>query len=491
MGVYGDVGVVVLVALGMAMLYISYISTGLTPLYQVGLAVASMIGVGIAITWIKSLTGAYGAYMIGGKRGIGLIEGLSRSHHGFWEAMAMWGLVLGFGLITYPLLRGRVDRKIYLFGIASIMVTVAVLTPNFTLALQLIQLPQLQTAVNASLSAQGSQAALNARLIETGIGAVVGFSGYIIVALLTNAAFILLGVAHYILSILQGAPQISSVTGQIPSVAPLLPGIDIPLVPGILALAFILVVHEFSHGVLSKMYGVKIKSIGMLLFGVLPMGAYVEPDEKKVNRLDSLKQSKIFSAGIAANFIFALVFFIPFLLAATYLMPAVMVPGGVYITNTIKGYPAAMSGVQDGSKIISWNGYNVSNITAFETFAMASEKPNSIVQLDTDRGNYTLNEMQNASNHSIWRIGIVVAYVPSTPGKGLIDQIGFNVYATIAFLFLLNFLVAVVNYLPIPGFDGWRIYKANVKNGKLVTCLSLLVVAGFVLGAVPLLANYL
>ncbi len=489
-GVYGDVGVATLIVLGIAMVYISYISAQLTALYQFGLAIISMVAIGIAITRIKSLNGAFGAYMIGGRSGIKFIDRLSRRHRRFWNAMAMWGLVLGFGLLTYPLLKGRLDKRIYLFGIFSIIVFVAVLLPNMLPALQLIQLPQLQNVVSSASAAQGTPAVMGAEIIETAVSAVLGFSGYVIIAILSNAVYIGSGIAAFMLSVAQGAPQISHVTQQVPSVAPLLPGIDIPLIPGIIALAFLLVVHEFSHGVLSRVYGIKIKSIGMLLFGVIPMGAYVEPDEKKVNKLDSLKQSKIFAAGVSANFIFAVIFFIPFMLSLMYLLPLVSTPG-VYINNTLNGYPAAISGVQPGSRIISWNGHNVTNITAFEDFAIASERPNATVVLGTDKGNYTLKEVQYGSNSSKWIVGISVIYKQIAPKSGFLDQLGFNLYATMAFLFMLNFLVAVVNYLPIPGFDGWRIYKANIKNGRIVTALSLIVIVGLLLGVAPLVANYL
>ena len=50
---------------------------------------------------------------------------------------------------------------------------------------------------------------------------------------------------------------------------------------------------------------------------------------------------------------------------------------------------------------------------------------------------------------------------------------------------LLNFLVAVVNLLPIPGLDGYRIYVVNIKNKKFVSLLIALIVAGIVINALP------
>ena len=57
-----------------------------------------------------------------------------------------------------------------------------------------------------------------------------------------------------------------------------LPGLNpvIPLWYGILALVVAMVVHEFSHGILSRVADVKIKALGLLMF-IFPVGAFVEP----------------------------------------------------------------------------------------------------------------------------------------------------------------------------------------------------------------------
>jgi len=68
-----------------------------------------------------------------------------------------------------------------------------------------------------------------------------------------------------------------------PSVSIVIPGVEmpgstiyVPLGYGLIALATVLIVHEFSHGIQSIGEKIPIKSIGLLLFTVLP-GAFVEP----------------------------------------------------------------------------------------------------------------------------------------------------------------------------------------------------------------------
>ena len=79
---------------------------------------------------------------------------------------------------------------------------------------------------------------------------------------------------------------------EIPSVSIVIPGVEmpgssiyIPFLYGLIALATVLIVHEFSHGIQAVGEKISIKSIGLLLFAILP-GAFVEPDE------DELKASQ-------------------------------------------------------------------------------------------------------------------------------------------------------------------------------------------------------
>ena len=60
-----------------------------------------------------------------------------------------------------------------------------------------------------------------------------------------------------------------------PSVSLLLPGVDVPGSPifipffyGFVALATVIIVHEFSHGILARVENVSLKSIGLLLSAI-------------------------------------------------------------------------------------------------------------------------------------------------------------------------------------------------------------------------------
>jgi len=63
----------------------------------------------------------------------------------------------------------------------------------------------------------------------------------------------------------------------------LIPGLNeyIPLLWGTIALMVTLMVHEFSHAILCKVEGIKVKSMGILL-ALVPIGGFAEPDEEQL-----------------------------------------------------------------------------------------------------------------------------------------------------------------------------------------------------------------
>ncbi|MDE1869004.1 MAG: site-2 protease family protein [Candidatus Micrarchaeota archaeon] len=450
------------------------------PLEKFGMGILDIFVIGLLLQVSLKPKGGYGLYLVGTKRGIKTVDNISKRHAKFWDAMAMWGLTVGLGLISYPLVKGRIDRRVYAFGMASLVLMYIFLVPYLSSAYYLINIPQLQNAIASQAGAPQPTQISALAIAEICITLVFGFTGLLISTMFVNAGVILVGLAQYLGSVAAGAANSSSISNQVPGVAPVIPGIDIPLITGLVSLVIILVIHEFSHGILARSFRIKLKSIGVLLFGTLPIGAFVEPDEKAVNKLDSLKQTKIYSAGVSANFIAAIAFFFLSLLVAYTLAPSAY-KDILVITTVAQGYPA--SGVlQPGMQILSWNGHNITNVTALNAVA-AADVPGQAVTVATSTGTFTLTAVQQPGNPSHGIIGIDAGY------KRIITTAYGSVVNFFSELFLLsmllNFLVAVLNLLPLPIFDGWRIYKANVKNKMIVKVATALVILGFVLNAVP------
>ena len=63
----------------------------------------------------------------------------------------------------------------------------------------------------------------------------------------------------------------------------LIPGVNefIPFTWGVIALIVTLVVHEFSHAILCRVEGIRVKSMGILL-ALVPIGGFAEPDDEQL-----------------------------------------------------------------------------------------------------------------------------------------------------------------------------------------------------------------
>ncbi len=110
---------------------------------------------------------------------------------------------------------------------------------------------------------------------------------------------------------------------KVPPIMPLLPYFD-KFVPAlnfppfyfiyfIVIIAIIAITHEFAHGIFMKKYGIKIKSTG---FGFFPfflpvfLAAFVEQDEKSMQKSTKFSQMAVLSAGTFVNLLSAILFFI-------------------------------------------------------------------------------------------------------------------------------------------------------------------------------------
>lgn len=103
---------------------------------------------------------------------------------------------------------------------------------------------------------------------------------------------------------------------KIPPVAPLIPYLPqlfkadyLPFfyfTYWIIVLAITAVVHEFCHGIFARSRDIKIKSTGFAFIGPF-FGAFVEPDEKKVNKLKKRYQVAFLSAGSFSNLVIAII----------------------------------------------------------------------------------------------------------------------------------------------------------------------------------------
>ncbi len=134
-----------------------------------------------------------------------------------------------------------------------------------------------------------------------------------------------------------------------------IPGINpfIPIWLGIAGLAISIITHEFSHGILARVADVKVKALG-LIFLVVPMGAFVEPDEDEVEELSRTERGRLYAAGPTTNIVIAIVLVLIF---STVFMGAVTPKNdGLMISSIQDDSPADTAGLKPGEKIVRLNG---------------------------------------------------------------------------------------------------------------------------------------
>lgn len=463
--------IVVAVAAVFAIVYLYF--SGLSPILSWPAAIVMLLITGYIISSANGFMGFFGMYMLGSKRGTWIIDKLASRGKHYWEFMADWGLATGFGLLSYAMFRKRISAKMALFGAFSAVFIMAFVVPFMANSFTFINIPQISSRL-ASAPASPSVNLLAYALYA--INFIGGFTLFILYSIIYNAVSILYGIATYLLSLSTAIPNVSALSSQVPGVAPLIPGITIPIFAGLLALILILVVHEFSHGVLSKLSKVKIKSIGLVVFGIIPMGAYVEPDEKKVLKLNAHAQNRIFSAGIASNILLSIIFTVILVVMLMYVIPN-YVTSFVAVTAVLTGTPA-YNVIAPGSIIYSWNGHTVNNITSLEAAAM-QDKAFSKVGVVTNNGAYSLIAASDG------KIGVDLEQESGPiPGNAVSQGIYF-IYTFVALSAILNFLVGVVNLLPIPGFDGWRIFQASIKDKRIVNAIALIAIIAILINVLP------
>lgn len=148
----------------------------------------------------------------------------------------------------------------------------------------------------------------------------------------------------------------------------LIPGINeyIPFVWGWIALFVTMLVHEFAHGILSRVEGVRVKSMGIVAFLMAPIAAFVEPDEEELfggkDRPPLVTKGariRILSAGVISNFVVAAVamalFFGP-------VIGSINPVDRVMVVDVTDGSAADWAGFESGMVVLQANGNNDSNL---------------------------------------------------------------------------------------------------------------------------------
>ncbi len=287
----------------------------------------------------------------------------------------------------------------------------------------------------------------------TGIG--IGFIGMVLITYMILKGFLLLFLQP-------SAP---------PTLSLVLPGVRVPGSPvfvpfwfGIIALFIVVVVHEFSHGLVSLAHNIKVKSSGLVLFGPI-FGAFVEPDEKVVVKKPETVQYSVFAAGPFSNILLAL---LALLLMAAIINPAyssMMHETGFSFSSIKEGTPAYLSNITAGEKFNYFNGEKITNAEDL-LVKLKNTKPNQKITLSF------INSTTNITK------SVILAEHPEHKTRGYLGVLGINTEFSInkgtnralfsllsiikelfKWIFILSLGIGLANLLPLGPVDGGRMLQ--------------------------------
>ncbi len=257
----------------------------------------------------------------------------------------------------------------------------------------------------------------------------------------------------------------------VPGIQPVLPieakGVFfVPFLYWILSIFLLALVHEFSHGVLARVHNVKVKSSGFaflcLLLPVIP-AAFVEPDEKVVQKRPYRQQLSIFAAGPISNLLFALAMFGLFFLASPVLSAAFDAKG-IELVSVAEDGPAFAAGLRDGDVIVSLNGLSLAAVENL-TGVLNASSPGDELFVQTVNSSLSVILGSNPKNVSKAYLG-VQARPHLIPNSDFVSKYGawlppvFKWSAGLIFwLFMLNIGIGLFNLLPIGPLDGGRMFQ--------------------------------
>ncbi len=231
----------------------------------------------------------------------------------------------------------------------------------------------------------------------------------------------------------------------------LIPGINqfIPLWWGWIALFVTMAVHEFSHGILCRVEGIRVKSMGIALL-VAPVAAFVEPDEEELFGSENKKAKasraarvRILSAGVIANFVVAAValalFFGP-------VIGAIAPVDRVVVVDVVPDSAADLAGFESQMILLLVDGVRIENIED-----LLAEEGN-LKSLKLLRG----EEVVDLGLDGPLRKGVVVSYVFEGSAAGEAGMVP-------------GVTISEIDGVSTPDWGSFRSYMNSTGEGQTVS----------------------
>ena len=291
----------------------------------------------------------------------------------------------------------------------------------------------------------------------------------------------------------------------------LIPGFNpyLPVTYGLAALVITIIIHEAGHGIVARVYNIRVDSTGLVLFLGIPIGAFVNIEREELNKASLKQKSSVLTAGPLNNMILAGACLVALYFVVSTLVPIPNDTGGpkfgVMVVSVNGGSLAESIGIKSESVIqnvagqqitsiddlgqslrtnlgntidISWIDKTGENITHQVTLPSAVEPGRGILGVSITPLSAEPQEVLETYKNQFGQNPLAIL-LPPTFQEGIVpysdlmapkytSSVFGNNFAPIAnmlfWLWFVNFNVGIFNALPIGPLDGGQLYSSLIEN---------------------------
>ena len=334
------------------------------------------------------------------------------------------------------------------------------------------------------------------------------FNTYLMPAITALAIFLIVGA---LMVMFANAQAREGVRGVGPAANLLIPGLNpfLPITYGLAALVITIIIHEAGHGIVARVYNIRVDSTGLVLFLGIPIGAFVNIERDELNRATLKQKSAVLTAGPLNNMILAGACLIAMYFVVSTLTPLPPDPNapqfGVMVVSVNDGSLAQAMGMEAesviqyvaGQQITSLDDLSESlrrNLGSTVEITWLNKDGDTIVRQITlppavEPGRGTLGvsvtvlsrgpqEVLDTYKNQFSQNPLAIL-LPPTFQQGIVpfsdlmapkytSSVFGDSFAPVAntlfWLWFINFNVGIFNALPIGPLDGGQLYGALIEN---------------------------
>ncbi|MCI0559026.1 MAG: site-2 protease family protein [Nitrososphaera sp.] len=367
------------------------------------------------------------------------------------------------------------------------------------------------------------------------------FNTYLMPAITALAIFLIVGSLMIMLS---NASAREGVRGIGLEANLLIPGLNpyLPITYGWIALVVTIIIHEAGHGIVARVYNIKVESTGIVLLLGIPIGAFVNIERDELNKVTLKRKSAVLTAGPLNNMILAGASLLALFFIVSTLTPLPPNPDspqfGVMVVSVTPGSLAESAGLTQGSVIqyvagdevraledlgeilranlgqtvdVTWLEQNGETVTRQVTLppsigvgapilgvGVTSVSPDPQLVLDRYKAAFSTNPLALLLPPTMQQGAVPYSDLMAERYTSSVLGPAFAPIANLLFwLWFINFNVGIFNALPIGPLDGGQLYgsviekraksKVVAKNASILLTLVMtaVVVASLLLPHVP------